>query len=154
MFYAFGSEKGLSGLLPISDGRPSRPPASHPFLSWLPSLCPETVEAPGGITVRKVGGWPHRPCLGRHGLRPDPEGGDSSPNRDSGEARPHSTRMQRVPQHSCLHGNLGWCLRVGAARQDCQPVRSLGGWRDELVQASRQQSQVNVALGGHVPGEP
>lgn len=119
LFYVFGSEKGLSGLLPISGGRPSRPPASHPFLSWLPSLCPETVEAPVGITVRKVGGWPHRPHLGWHRLRPDPEAGDGRPSGDSGEAGLHSASCSRHPNNSCLHRNLGWSLRAGAAGQDC-----------------------------------
>ena len=47
-----GREKGLGGLLPlISGGHPSRPPASHPFLSWRPSSCPETAEAPVGISA-------------------------------------------------------------------------------------------------------
>lgn len=47
-----------------------------------------------------------------------------------------------------LAGASGWGQPDKAASQE----GSLGGWRDELVQASRQQSQVNVALGGHVLG--
>lgn len=116
----FGGEKGLSGLLTlISGSHPSWPPASHPFLSWRPSSCPETAEAPVGITVRKVGGWPHGPCLWWHGLRPDPEAGDGRPRGDSGEAGLHPTSCSRHPDNSCLRRNLSWSLRAGVAGQDC-----------------------------------
>lgn len=131
-----GGEKGLRGLLPlISGGRPSRPPASHPFLSWRPSSCPETAEAPVGITVRKVGGWPRGPCLGRHRFRPDPEAGDGRAGGDSGEAGLHPASRSGRPDSPVSTGTS-----AGASGRG-QPARTaaseaLAGRRDRPIQAS------------------
>ena len=115
-----GREKGLRGLLPLISGSPpSRPPASHPFLSWRPSSCPETAEAPVEITVRKVGGWPRGPCLGRHRFRPDPEAGDGRPGGDSGEAGPHPASRSGCPESPRLEP------QGGGSRPGLQPA--LGG---------------------------